>query len=71
MEEYKMSNGKICPKCHYQRKPDDDDFYPEYECPKCNVDIKIYVGTKTFLKTTPIEGDPFEKHNFVTNQDYE
>ena len=37
MEKYKMSNGKICPKCHYQRKPDDDDFYPEYECPKCGI----------------------------------
>ena len=43
----------------------------EYECPKCNVDIKIYIGTKTFLKTSPMEGDPFEKHNFVTNEDYE
>ncbi len=43
----------------------------EYECPGCNVGIKIYIGTKTFLKTSPIEGDPFEKHNFVTNEDYE
>ena len=23
------------------------------------------------LKTTPIDGDPFKNHNFVTNQDYE
>ena len=43
----------------------------EYECPKCNADIKIYIGTKCFLKTTPVEDDPFEKHNFVTNIDYE
>ncbi len=43
----------------------------EYDCPKCNVGVKIYVGTKTFLKTTPIAGDPFEKHNFVTNTDYD
>ena len=35
------------------------------------IGIKIYIGTKTFLKTSPIEGDPFEKHNFVTNEDYE
>ena len=43
----------------------------EYECPMCNVSIKIYIGSKTFLKTSPVEGDPFEKHNFVTNEDYE
>ncbi len=43
----------------------------EYDCPKCNAGIKIYVGTKSFLKTTPIDGDPFEKHNFVTNTDYD
>jgi len=43
----------------------------EYDCPKCNVGVKVYIGTKCFLKTTPIEGDPFEKHNFVTNTDYD
>ena len=43
----------------------------EYECPKCNAEIKIYLGTKCFLKTTPIKDDPFDKHNFVTNTDYE
>ena len=43
----------------------------EYECPKCNAEIKIYLGTKCFLKTTPVKDDPFDKHNFVTNTDYE
>jgi len=32
-----MTTGRICSKCHYQRKPSDDDFCPEYECPKCGV----------------------------------
>ena len=43
----------------------------EYECPKCKAEIKIYLGTQCFLKTTPVEDDPFKKHNFVTNTDYE
>ena len=43
----------------------------EVTCPKCNAEIKIYLGTKCFLKTTPVEDDPFKKHNFVTNTDYE
>lgn len=32
-----MTTGKICPNCQYQRKPGDDDFTPEYECPKCGI----------------------------------
>tara|TARA_R100000152_G_C6755183_1_gene178896 strand:- start:24 stop:449 length:426 start_codon:yes stop_codon:yes gene_type:complete len=43
----------------------------EFECPKCKAEVKVMIGSKTFLKTTPIDGDPFEKFNFVTNQDYE
>lgn len=32
-----MVNARICPKCHYQRKPGDDHACPEYECPKCGL----------------------------------
>ena len=43
----------------------------EYQCEGCKSQVKVMIGTKTFLKTTPIDGDPFKNHNFVTNQDYE
>lgn len=27
----------ICPKCDYERRPEDDGFTPEGECPKCGL----------------------------------
>lgn len=42
-----------------------------YECPKCKKEIKVYIGNKTFLVTTPIDGDPFKEFNFVENTDYD
>lgn len=32
-----MAKYPKCPKCGYQRKPEDDDFVSKEECPKCGV----------------------------------
>jgi hypothetical protein len=42
-----------------------------YECPKCKKEVKVYIGNKTFLTTTPIDPDPFKEFNFVENKDYD
>jgi len=42
-----------------------------YKCPECNKSIKVYIGAKTFLATTPVEEDPFKNFNFVEGKDYD
>lgn len=42
-----------------------------YTCTKCKKEIKVYIGCKTFLITTPLDGDPFKNHNFVENKEYD
>jgi len=43
----------------------------EYECPECKKKIKVYIGAKTFLATTPVQEDPFKNFNFVEGKDYD
>jgi len=33
----KENHIKICPKCGYQRQPEDDELTPQIECPNCGV----------------------------------
>jgi len=42
-----------------------------YECPNCKKNIKVYIGSKTFLETTPVSDDPFKDFNFVEGKDYD
>ena len=42
-----------------------------YDCPKCKKEIKVLIGVKTFLKTTPVDEDPFKKFDFSKGIDYE
>ena len=42
-----------------------------YECPNCKKNIKVYIGSKTFLETTPVSEDPFKDFNFVEGKDYD
>ena len=42
-----------------------------YECPGCSKKIKVYIGAKTFLATTPVEENPFKNFNFVEGKDYD
>ena len=47
------------------------DLENKYECPKCKKSIKVYIGSKTFLETTPVSDDPFKNFNFVEGKDYD
>lgn len=42
-----MTIGRVCPKCHYQRKPDDDVSCPEYECPRCGIIYDKFMPPET------------------------
>ena len=42
-----------------------------YNCPKCNKPIKVLIGAKSFLTTTPIDKNPFENFNFSEGRDYD
>lgn len=33
----------ICPKCGYQRQPNDDEYYSKLECPKCGLIYSKFV----------------------------
>lgn len=47
------------------------DLENKYECPKCKKSVKVYIGSKTFLETTPVSDDPFKNFNFVEGKDYD
>ena len=47
------------------------DLENKYQCPNCKKNIKIYIGSKTFLETTPVSDDPFKDFNFVEGKDYD
>lgn len=42
-----------------------------YKCPKCNNLIKVLIGAKSFLTTTPLDEDPFKNFNFSEGKDYD
>ena len=42
-----------------------------YNCPECDKNIKVYIGAKTFLSTTPVDENPFKNFNFVEGKDYD
>ena len=47
------------------------DLENKYQCPNCKKNIKIYIGSKTFLETTPVSDDPFKDFIFVEGKDYD
>ena len=42
-----------------------------YECPGCKKMVKVLIGAKSFLTTTPLEEDPFKNFNFAEGKEYD
>jgi len=64
----------ICPDENCQTKtfvPIQLDLENRYDCPKCKKGVKVFIGSKTFLETQPMDGDPFKNFDFSKGQDYE
>ena len=57
-----MQELRVCPKCNYQRTPNDDKVVPENECPKCGVIYEKVVQKKETSTNRSNEND-VESHS--------
>lgn len=59
----------VCPKCGYERKPEDDEFVPDTQCPKCSAVYQNFEAYSLKNKIRELENElKYKQELLLQNQ---